>query len=233
MLKWIGIALLAIVLIVLGVAFYVHHRVTTQAAKPLDIPDVIGKQEVTSSLKRRIQNQTHLAPAGTPPAQADSRAPETISLTGEELTLMVSKLLPPIEGLKMAIDIVDGVADFKLSMPSKELIKHAGDELGAAKSYIQSNVAWVNIAGKANLSLGADGKLAIKLKQVTEPSYLDAKRLQPILDDAFKGGVGGPVIVPLGECSFKLIECELDGNIAICKVLRLPPEDAHSAPNAK
>ena len=219
--KWIAIVLGVLLVAAAGAFFYVRHRLTKGSEKPLEIPDVVSDSKVQFSLKRNVEQHSYMAGPPSPGASAPPATPGSVSLTGEELTLLVAKLLPPIPGMKMLVEINDGKADLKLSLPTKELMKVVKDELGSVGDYIENNLQWVNVNAQATLRL-ADGKLEIAVKAVRQPDFISPKQLQQIVDNALKQRPPGPIVVPLDGMPFQVLELDLDGNVAITKVARLP-----------
>ena len=217
MIKKILIGIVVVVLAVVAVALFFAHKVATQAAQPLDIPDVAGKPEVLTSLKQRVAKvAAKLSAPGAPAAAAE---PESISVGGDELTLIVAKLLPDIPGMRLKVDVVNGQLDLKLSMPTKELTSRFGSILGPLKEMFDRGLVWINIVAKADMHFG-DGKLTLTVKEVREPSWLKPASLQSILDEAMKGVPPGPIVVPLGDTAFKLVELDLQGSEAALKVTK-------------
>lgn len=220
--KWIAIALGAILLIAGGVLFWMHRKITWQAAAPLDIPAL--SPEVTTSLDRRVSKVTPTLPSPiAPDSPAAAGFPtETLTLMPEELTLLVQRLLPPVDGMRLAIGISGGVAEIRMSLPSKELTRNAGAQLGSMKSYIDSNIAWVNVHARAGIRYTA-GKLTVSVKEVKQPSYLAADKLQALLDRALSAApAGAPLITRAGELTVQILDLDLDADVAIVKVVRLP-----------
>lgn len=216
--KWIGILVAVALLIGAGAFFYFRYRLTRGSEKPLEMPETLADPKVAFSLKRNIEQHTY---APGPGASAAAPSPGTISLTGQELTLMISKLLPAIPGMKMNIEIVDGKADLKCSLPTKELMKVVKDELGSLGDTIEKNLQWVNIDATAGLRFAED-KLEITVKSVKTPDFVSVKQMQDVVNNAIKQRQPGPIIVPFEGMPFQVLELDLDGNVAVTKVTRAP-----------
>jgi hypothetical protein len=210
-------------------AFWIHRTVTRGAALPLDIPDVNSRPEVVSSLRRRLSKLQQPLPtvaSRTPgsPAPAGPE-PESIPITGEELTLLLTSVMPPVADLRFRVDVADGLADLKLSLPAKEVTRRAGPRLGALAGYIESNVAWFNAIARASVRFQG-GKLGIGIKEVREPSYLSRDQLQRLVDGVLAEATPGPLVGRTGEYSFQVLEMDLEGPVAVVKIVRLASSGA-------
>lgn len=210
MIKKAFIAFAVLVVIAASVAGFFYHRITSKAAKPQQIPELAGKQELLATLAQRIQTSRT---AATPAAQAPAADANRVTIEADELTALISTQLP-MEGLKLKIDLSDGLADLKLSVPTKELIKTAGSSLGAFKDTLEKNFVWVNVNAKVSMKF-ADGRLAITVRETREPTLLDAKQLQPVIDDLLKGLPAGPLQVPLGATTLTVSHMEIEGSQAV------------------
>ena len=208
MIKKIFIALVIFAALIAGGAFFMYYRVTSQAAKPLDIPDAASNPEVIASLKQRMEKIVASPAAG-------AHEPETVTLSSEELTALIAKLMPPIQGMRLALAIQNGRAQLKLSVPTKELTKLGGSEMDA----LAKQLVWLNVIARLDVGL-VDGKLRMKVEEVREPSILSVAMLQGMLDQTLKSVPPGPLVVPIGDTPVKVTSLELLGSDATLKVSR-------------
>ena len=190
-----------------------YRRYINPSASPLELRHHAPADDVAASLKKRLKQKTSLPPGPEP------GPPMPITLTSDELTLMLTKLLP-LEAIRFDAEIVEGAAVLTLAIPAAEFARLPPPTQALVRT-LQPALAWLNVRATAKLK-ALQGKLQLSVLEVREPDWLDRAYVQAILTALVARLPAGPPRVLQDEYSFAVEDIELDGDVAIVGARRLP-----------